>query len=76
MLQNTPMNGLLVAYATFYLNRNKAFETSPIGISCGTDAESHALPLQWRLSLSSLDQGEYILLQREASPFRNGDASL
>ena len=59
--QNTFMDEPLVAYATFYRNRAKAFETTPIAIGGGADAKSPALPLQLSLSLSNLEQGEYSL---------------
>ncbi len=51
----------LVAYASFYRNHAKAFETAPIGIVAAPDDKSGVLPLQLSLSLSKLLPGEYTL---------------
>jgi VWFA-related protein len=59
--QNTSMDEPIVAYATFYRNRTKAFETAPVAIAGGADAQSDVLPLRLSISLSNLEQGEYSL---------------
>lgn len=51
----------LVAYVTFYRNRAKAFETTPIAIIDEPDNKSKTLPFRFTLSLSELPLGEYSL---------------
>ncbi len=53
------MDTPLVAYATFYRNSAKAFETAPIAINGNGGTDINAPPLQLSLSLSKLEQGEY-----------------
>ena len=49
----------LVAFATFYHNETKVFETRPVEVTAGLDPKSKAVPLRFNASLAGLDPGEY-----------------
>ena len=58
----------LVAYATFFRNQVRAFETIPIAVFGEIDSKSKALPLRYSLSLSDLQTGEYNILVSVLDP--------
>jgi len=49
----------LIAFATFYQDGLKVFETAPMSISEGLEARSKAVPLSFTVSLSQLPPGQY-----------------
>jgi len=49
----------LVAFVSFYRGSAKAFETSPIAVTDGLDAKTHAVPLRFDLALDKLQPGQY-----------------
>jgi VWFA-related protein len=49
----------LIAFATFYQNDQKVFETSPMSIADGLQPRSKAVPLSFTVSLGQLPPGMY-----------------
>jgi VWFA-related protein len=49
----------LVAFVTFYRDGIKAFETAPLAIRDGLDPVSKAVPLRFRVALTTLPLGPY-----------------
>ncbi|MBS1877552.1 MAG: VWA domain-containing protein [Acidobacteria bacterium] len=49
----------VIAFATFYRGRTKAFETSPSALTGGWDNRLKTLPVKFSIPLSNLSAGEY-----------------
>jgi len=49
----------LAAFASFYRDGVKVFETRPVEVTDGENAKSKAVPLRFSASLASLAPGEY-----------------
>ena len=49
----------MIAFATFYRGRTKAFETSPSALTGGWDNRLKTLPVKFSIPLSNLSAGEY-----------------
>lgn len=57
--RDTPSMQPLVAYAAFYRDGIKVFETEPVGVSDGRVAVSGGIPIQLTISLAQLTPGAY-----------------
>jgi VWFA-related protein len=49
----------LLAFATFYQDDVKVFETAPVAVTDGLEARSKAVPLRFNVSLADLPPGRY-----------------
>jgi VWFA-related protein len=49
----------LLAFATFYQDDKKVFETAPVAVTDGLEARSKAVPLNFSVSLAGLAPGKY-----------------
>jgi VWFA-related protein len=49
----------LLAFATFYQDDVKVFETAPVAVTDGLEARSKAVPLRFNVSLGQLPPGRY-----------------
>jgi hypothetical protein len=49
----------LVAFATFYRDGVKAFESAPIAVTVGIDRTSKPVPIRFAVPLASLSPGRY-----------------
>lgn len=57
--RDTPSMQPLVAYAAFYRDGIKVFETEPVGVPDGRVAVSGGIPIQLNISLAQLTPGAY-----------------
>lgn len=57
--RDTPSMQPLVAYAAFYRDGIKVFETEPVGVPDGRVAASGGIPIQLNISLAQLTPGAY-----------------
>ncbi|CAN5501294.1 hypothetical protein BH10ACI4_BH10ACI4_36670 [soil metagenome] len=57
--QGPPVTQPLVAFVTFYREREKVFETKPIEVSRNVNARLQTTPLNFTIALGELPPGEY-----------------